>query len=152
MQVDAVDLRPLQDADVLEIPGAADDRLDHVAQHGNVSLDLILARPAGDQLGLFVESRIDDVRDVGQRFECGAGLFQVTQIDRQEVDVAGARQLGLAARDADHLPTRVKKSLDGRDAQQAACTCDQGLLRNVFALIGRAHDFNPRCLVSVCRA
>jgi hypothetical protein len=43
VQVHAVDLRSLQDADVLKIGGGSDDRLHHVAQHGIVGLDLVLA-------------------------------------------------------------------------------------------------------------
>ena len=97
MQVYAVDLRSLQDTDVLEIGGGAHDWLHHVAEHGVVGLDLFLARPASDQLGLLMQSRVGDVRDVGQRLECSAGLFLVPQIDRQKVDVAAAGQLGLPA-------------------------------------------------------
>jgi hypothetical protein len=51
VQVHAVDLRSLQDTDVLEIGCGAHDRFDHVAQHAVVGLDLFLARPASDQLG-----------------------------------------------------------------------------------------------------
>ncbi len=97
MQVHAVDLRSLQNADMLEIGGGADDRLHHVAQHGIVGLDLILARPARDQLGLLVQSRVGDMRDVGQRLERSAGPALVAQIDRQKINVAAAGQLGLAA-------------------------------------------------------
>ena len=97
VQVHAVDLRSLQNADMLEIGGGADNRPHHVAQHGIVGLDLILARPARDQLGLLVQSRVGDVRDAGQRLERGARPFLVSQIDRQKVNVSAAGQLGLAA-------------------------------------------------------
>ena len=97
VQVHAVDLRSLQDADVLEIGGGAHDRLHHVAQHGVVGLDLFLARPASDQLGFFVQSRVGYVGDVTQRLERSASRFLVPQIDREKLNVAAAGQLGLAA-------------------------------------------------------
>jgi len=48
-------------------------------------------------LGLLVQSRIGDMRDVGQRLERSAGPALVAQIDRQKINVAAAGQLGLAA-------------------------------------------------------
>jgi hypothetical protein len=97
MQVHAVNLRSLQDADVLEIGGGADDRLHDVAQHRVVGIDLVFARPAGDQLRLLVQGCVGDMRDIGQRFECGASFFLVPQVNRKKVDVAAAGQLGLSA-------------------------------------------------------
>jgi hypothetical protein len=83
--------------DMLEIGGGAHERLHHVAQHGIVGVDLLLARPPGYQLRLLMQSRVGDVRDVGQRLECGTGFFLVSQIDRQKVNLAAARQFRLAA-------------------------------------------------------
>src|SRR5258708_1310142 len=69
VQVHAVDLRSLHDTDVLEIGGGVHDRFHHVAEHGVVGLDLFLARPASDQLGLLVYSPVGDVSDVRHRLE-----------------------------------------------------------------------------------
>ena len=78
-----------------EIGGGARDRFHHVAEHGVVGLDLFLARPASDQLGLLVQSGVGDVRDVSQRLERGAGRFLVPQIDRQKVNVRPLGSSGL---------------------------------------------------------
>ena len=55
---------------------------------------------------------IGDVRDVGQRLERLTGSLAVPQIDRQELDLPVARQLGFATRDADYLPARGQELLD----------------------------------------
>ncbi len=83
---------------MLEIGGGAHNRFHHVAEHGVVGLDVFLARPASDQLGPLVQSRVGDVSDVSQRLERGAGRFLVPQqIDGQKLNVPAAGQLGLAA-------------------------------------------------------
>ena len=64
VQVYAVDLCSLQDADVLKPGSGAHDRLHNVVEHRVVSLDLIVAGPASDELGLLVYSRVGDVSDV----------------------------------------------------------------------------------------
>ena len=96
-QVHAIDLRSLLDTDVLEVGGGAHDRFHHVAEHGGVGLDLFLARPASNQLGLLVQSRVSDVSDISQRLERGAGRIIVPQINWQKPNVPAAGQLGLAA-------------------------------------------------------
>ncbi len=70
------------------------------------------------------------MRDVSQRFERSAGRFLVPGIDRQKLNVPAAWQVGIAARDADHIPARGKKLLDRGNTQQAACASDQHLVRH----------------------
>lgn len=113
----AVDLRSLQNANVLEIGSLAHDGFDHVAQHRVVGFDLLLARPSGNQFGLLVESRVRDMRDVSEPPERGTDISLVSQIDRQEIYAAAAEELRLAARDANHVPSCGKEFLDGGTSQ-----------------------------------
>ena len=88
---------PHEDASFGSKIGWRETGTDEGAQDGNLLRSRVDARPAGDQLGLFVQSRVGDVRDVSQRLERGASRFLVPQLDREKLNVVAAGQLRLAA-------------------------------------------------------
>ena len=75
-----------------------------------------------------MQRRVGDVRDPGQRLERGTGRIPVLQIDRQELDLPVAGQLGFATGYPDHLPARREELLDRGHPQQAAGAGDQNLV------------------------
>jgi hypothetical protein len=107
MKVHTVGLRSLQDGDMLEHGLSRNNRLNHVMQHRVVDCDLISVRPAAHKIaGIFVNRRIRDVRDIGERRQRPMSSATVTQVYRDEVKVPSARQVRLASRNADDLPAR----------------------------------------------
>src|SRR5277367_4332208 len=67
-----------------------------------IDLDLVGVRPAADQfVGIFVNRRVSDVGDIGERRQRLSGAFLVAQIDRDEVEVPPAWQRRLAPGQAD---------------------------------------------------
>src|SRR5207302_11014256 len=79
-------------------------------------------------VGVFVDRRIGDVRDIGERRQRLAGSVFVTQVHRDDVKAPPARQGRLAPRNADDIPARRRKGLDSGNPDEAARACDQYLV------------------------
>lgn len=80
-EVEAVRPRALQRADVLDGVVRRREVLERFVDHLGVDLEVVLVGPAGDEAGLLVQRRVDDLRDPGQVPERLRTRRRVTQID-----------------------------------------------------------------------
>jgi hypothetical protein len=79
-------------------------------QHRIVGLDLGPVRPTADQIiGVLIDRRIRNVRDVGERGQRMGGGFLIAQIHRDEPKLSPTRQVRFAPRNADDIPVRRQK-------------------------------------------
>jgi hypothetical protein len=93
-QMCTVRLRALQQRHVLE-RGHVHERVEQVLEHRLVGGDLLRIAPTGDQLGLLVQRRVRDVRDVTKLRAFGESLASGTvgQVHLHELRTAGEIRL-----------------------------------------------------------
>src|SRR3546814_19939971 len=77
-------LGALEQGGVPEVRRGGLDRLDDVAEHGEVDRDLLGVAPTGDEARFLVERGIDDVRHAGEVGRMSAAGRRIDQIVAQE--------------------------------------------------------------------
>ena len=134
MQMNTVGFGSLQQAHVAEALAPPGQWLHEIAEHGQVGVHLVALGPTGDQPRLLIDSRIDDVRDVGQRFERLATSLLIPQVDRKVSKCTLAVDLGRAPGYGDDVPPVLEKLIDGCRAHQSTGSRNQHGVRHELAL------------------
>jgi hypothetical protein len=125
VQVHAVGLGALQQADVLQACRRRRQRLHQVAQHLQVGVHLLALAPARYQPGELVDGRVDDVGDVAEPLGRTAAGLRVAQVEVDVAPVALPAHLGLAPRHGDHVVAVGEEALDGSQPDETAGSGDQ---------------------------
>ena len=80
--MDAIGLGALQQRHMAQILRVPLQRIEHVAEHPVVGLDLLALAPAGNQSWAFVQSGVDQMRDVRQARAQALAGGSVGQVER----------------------------------------------------------------------
>lgn len=98
-------------------PARLAERLEGVAQHVQIGVDLVLVAPAAHQIRLLVQRGVDDMRHAGELGRMPAAGRRVLQVEADEP----RRRLEIrrAAGDADHPPAARGEPLDRGPPEQA---------------------------------
>ena len=141
MQMHAISLGSLKQADMLQAVACDCQRGEQIAQHGQIGLHLVRLAPAPDQSWLLEKGGIDDVCDLTDRGDgLGTGL-RVGEIDTQVPCAMGLCAIGLPPRNADYLPIgRLREVLERRAPDDAGGARNQnGSLRHALLPLSKSH-------------
>ena len=141
MQMHAISLGALKQADMLQAVACSRQRGEQIAQHGQIGLHLVRLAPALDQSWFLEKGGIDDVSDLTDRGDgIGTGL-RVGEIDTQVPCAMGLRAIGLPPRHADHPPIgQLREVLERRAPDDAGGASNQnGSLRHALLSLSDNH-------------
>ncbi|MNI47783.1 hypothetical protein D3C73_1023190 [compost metagenome] len=129
VQMHAIGLGALQHRDMAQ-PTSAGQRLDHVPDHAQVGGHLLRILPARNESGLFIDGRIEDMRDLRQGLEGPTAGLGVLQVYLQMSERTLADDFRTPPGDGDDFPAGVQEGVDGSGANQPAGASDDNGLRH----------------------